>query len=153
MNNVIASIYNKLLAKGRLTKEQIPKDAIIVKETPKEEAPVEILGAITLPKISGITFDETLMAKILSTDIFNEPILNGMPFPLNIEYKLIRIERNPIFMIDNVMVNFIQSADGISFSIPRDIDRMGITGAPIFRIDIEIHSSNYETMYLTIYVN
>ncbi len=153
--NAIASLYKKLVNKGRISEESVPEGIDINEEVEEEEVFVP-LGAIPIPKIVGrpVKFDRNgvYIDSVSTEDIFRD-LLGDNPKPENIQYSIIRIEKNNVLLNETktFALDLATVFDGFRLTISSNIGNE--THAFLFRVDIRIESSNYEPMRMTIYYN
>lgn len=150
----LASLYNKLVNKGRIAKEDVPEE-VDIEIKPTEEVFVP-LGALTIPKITNqpVKFDTNgvCIDHISTKDIFEE-ILGENPMPENTKYSVIRIEKdvNRLNSANTFAVDITNVSDGFNLTISSSVGN-NIKGF-LFRIDIRVESSNYEPMQFSVYYN
>lgn len=170
--NVIEIVYKGLIKRGRCTIDDIPEEyregvenLLEGRTTKAEDAEIDEVeitfkkhGAITIPNTSGYILPVTKMLmdnnnaniiipynNIFISDLFQDE------FPKDVKYFINRVENNyKAFENDNINVS-IDTVDSdcvihLKGTPTNAFDRV------ILRLDIRIESSNYEDMYLTIYV-
>ena len=164
-------IYKGLVKRGTYTIDKVPKEyrESVQKllngesennnEEPVEESTEEFVkyGAVTLPKINGypVDVDSVMMTGKIRIDLEFDVIFPSdlfSVFPRDVQYSIQRVE--------NIWNRFRSKVDVIIDTIDEDALVL-VNGFPsaicnpgdtLLRIDLKIESSNYEDMYLTIYL-
>lgn len=172
--NVFVHTFAKMIEHGLVTIDQIPaehrEDTRQYIESGKLESSTEdstvgeavpennqILGALRLPKLDSVNIDmdtlakgKSITARIKKREIFSSEVLNGNPSPENVQYEVIRIENVYGKFEDDLNVELGETSQSVTVTLtgtPKDV----VIDATVLRIDILIHSSNYEDMRLTVY--
>lgn len=164
MNRIIANIYKKLLNKGKITESDVPEEA---KEIYSEEEAIAakedaalipkssgIKGAFNIPNITRyIDMEENEFSDSISVEeIFTTDVLGDNEQPKDVSLALKRFESNKLIFPDGTDAT-VNNGKSLSIKVEwaKSTDVNSSSASYLFRVDINIATSNYEPMRVSVY--